>query len=88
MHNFVGNAVNGTLHGWVLSGDWDNLLLFYGIIFLYIGYKFLKYLGEAAEELAESEEAREEEIENIIEWIIAFLPLTIVFVIAWYHYNG
>lgn len=89
MHNFVGNAVNGTLHSWALSfNGWDNLLWFYGIVFLYIGYKIFKYLGESVEELAESEEAGGELLSDIAEWFVAITPLALVFIIGWYRLYG
>ena len=91
MHNFIGNAVNGTLHSWALSGQWDNLLLVYGLVFLYIGYKFLGSLVETMEDLgkfAESEDAIENAMINIFEWVMMVLPLSTVFAIAWYHYYG
>ena len=84
MNNFVGHGINNMLHGWAMSPQhWDNLLWFYGIIILWIGYKLLKSISEGIEDCAKSEEARDELLNDLGEWIVAFLPLGIVFFLYW-----
>ena len=85
MHNIIGDTINGTLHGWAVNPhSWDNLLYFYGILFIYVGYKALKYFGETARELAESKEERDKEIGYWVNVLIGAIPLATLIFIVWY----
>ena len=71
--------IDGVLHDLFMSGSWEILVLFYGIIFLYVGYKFLKSIAEDIQETAES--GVENFLCEVLEWVIAITPLTIVFLL-------
>ena len=71
--------IDGVLHDLFMSGSWEILVLFYGIIFLYVGYKFLKSIAEDIQETAES--GVESFLCEVLEWVIAITPLTIVFLL-------